>query len=270
MKTIRSPENPGYRELLQLVRSARHLRHKGLALLEGQHLIESYVARHGCPLRLILSEAAAATEAESLLVRCAGAEVWQLSPTLFRALAQTVTPSGSLALVSVPRRLPEMSGGASCLLLEDIQDPGNVGVLLRIGAAAGIRRAYLSPQSAYAWSAKTLRAGQGAHFFIEVADGADLEVIATQFPGRRVAAVVRGGTSLFAADLHGPVALMFGNEGAGLSPALSATVDLRVTIPMPGGIESLNVATAAAVVIFEKLRQDLAAPVGRRPTDTAG
>jgi len=257
MKHIQSPENQGYRELLRLARSARALREGGLALLEGAHLVEAYCARHGAPRRLLLDARAQATpEAKSLAAKCGGADVWALGGALFEKLAQTVTPSGVLALVEIPGDPGPLAAGQSCILLEDIQDPGNLGVLLRVAAAAGLARAYLSRQCAYAWSAKTLRAAQGAHFCIEVAEAHDLPAIARSFAGRRVATVVRGGTPWCAADLRGPTAFMFGNEGAGLSEPLIQAADLRLSIPMPGGMESLNVASAAAVVVFEKLRQD--------------
>jgi TrmH family RNA methyltransferase len=257
MKTISSPDNPGFRELARLARSSRAQRQAGLALLEGLHLAQSYAAQHGAPRRLLLTvEAAAHGEVRDFLKQTPDLETWLLAPSLFKELAQTTTPAGVLALVSPPRVHGALPEGASCLLLEDIQDPGNLGVLLRIGAAAGLARAYLSPHCAYAWSGKVLRAGQGAHFALGIVEAADLHAVAGAFPGRRFATMVRGGQSLFATDLRGPVAFLFGNEGAGLSEGLAAQVDGRVTIPMPGGMESLNVASAAAVMIFEKLRQD--------------
>lgn len=258
MKTIRSPENPGFKELLRLARSTHRQRQAGVALVEGEHLIAAYRARFGNPRRLILSEEATAQSAvPSLAEGLDPGAVWIMAPSLFRMLSQTTTPTGLLALVTIPpasgvTRQP----GGSCLLLEDIQDPGNLGALLRIGAAAGLQSAWLSAHCAYAWSSKVLRAGQGAHFAIEINETADLQAVARQFSGKRIAAVVRGGVSLFDARLSGPVAFVFGNEGAGLSDALAAMVDERLSIPMPGEMESLNVASAAAVLIFEKLRQD--------------
>ncbi|KAB2843947.1 MAG: RNA methyltransferase [Burkholderiales bacterium] len=270
MKTIRSADNPGFRELLRLARSPRVLRQSALALLEGEHLCAAYAARHGAPRRLLVTEAARETGGvRALLDRYPQTETWTLAPGLFKELAQTATSAGMLALVEVPRPGPVAVTGASCLLLEDIQDPGNLGVLLRIAAAAGLARAWLSPHCAYAWSGKVLRAGQGAHFAIDIVEGADLVAVAERFPGKRVGTVVRGGASLFETALDGPVAFLFGNEGAGLSEALSEAVDLRLSIPMPGGMESLNVASAAAIVIFEKLRQDVPTDQSGRATPTA-
>ena len=113
------------------------------------------------------------------------------------------------------------------------------------------------------WSPKVLRAGQGAHFFLELIEHADLPALARGFAGKVVAAVPHADASLFDADLRGPLMLMVGNEGAGLSPALIACATARLAIPMPGGFESLNAASAAAVCLFEKLRQDRKADPGR-------
>lgn len=271
MKTIRSADNPGFRELLRLARSPRALRQSALALLEGEHLCAAYAARHGAPRRLLVTEAGHDTPgARALLDRYPRIETWTLAPGLFKELAQTATPAGMLALVEVPKPDPAPDAGASCLLLEDIQDPGNLGVLLRIAAAAGLARAWLSPHCAYAWSGKVLRAGQGAHFAIDIVEGADLIAVAQGFPGKRVGTVVRGGASLFETALDGPVAFLLGNEGAGLSEGLAAAVDVRLSIPMPGGMESLNVASAAAIVIFEKLRQDAAMGQRDRAKPTPG
>jgi TrmH family RNA methyltransferase len=145
-----------------------------------------------------------------------------------------------------------------CLLLEDVQDPGNVGSMLRSAAAAGVGQVLLSRHCAFAWSPKVLRAGQGAHFHLDVQEDIDLTQWAAGFVaagGRLVATVAAGGTPLFDAPLAGRVAIAVGNEGAGLTLPLQSLAGVRVTIPMPGGTESLNVAAAAAICLFECVRQ---------------
>jgi len=139
-----------------------------------------------------------------------------------------------------------------------VQDPGNVGSMLRSAAAAGVSQVLLSKHCVFAWSPKVLRAGQGAHFHLEIHEDIDLPAWAAAYraaSGAVVATVAAGGASLFTAALDGRVALAIGNEGAGVSPALAAQATLRVTIPMPGGTESLNAAAAAAVCLFECVRQ---------------
>ncbi|MBU3736497.1 MAG: RNA methyltransferase, partial [Methylobacterium sp.] len=101
---------------------------------------------------------------------------------------------------------------------------------------------------------KALRAGMGAHFRLAIVERADLPAVARSFHGQ-VLATCMDGEPLYQCDMRGPLALMVGNEGAGLSDVLMAAATRRVTIPMPGGMESLNAAIAAAVCLFERVRQ---------------
>ena len=166
-------------------------------------------------------------------------------------------------MLTNPLRVTATAGGAvpagarTCLALEDLQDPGNVGTILRTAAAAGVQQVLLSRHSAFAWSPKALRAGQGAHFLTTIVEDVDLAPWAARFRaegGHVAAAVARGGRDLYAAPLPWPLAIAIGNEGTGLSAALTTHADVAVTIPMPGGMESLNAAAAAAVVLFEAVR----------------
>ena len=145
-----------------------------------------------------------------------------------------------------------------CLLLDDVQDPGNVGSMLRSAAAAGVGQVLLSKHCAFAWSPKVLRAGQGAHFYVDLHEDVDLAAWARDFReagGAVVTMVATGGTDLYDTPFDAHMALAIGNEGAGISAALAAQATQRVTIPMPGGVESLNAAAAAAVCLFECVRQ---------------
>ena len=130
-----------------------------------------------------------------------------------------------------------------------------MGSILRTAAAAGVDEVLLSSQCAFAWSPKVLRAGQGAHFHLQIFEDVDLVEWARAFRGTLVAAVAARGESLYGVDLTPPVAVAIGNEGAGLSDALRAAAGIAVTIPMPGGFESLNAAAAAAIFLFECVRQ---------------
>jgi TrmH family RNA methyltransferase len=114
---------------------------------------------------------------------------------------------------------------------------------------------HLSGHCADLWSPKVLRAGMGAHFHLECFAGVDLAGFAATYPGRLIATGLAASRSVFATDLTGLVGFIFGNEGAGLSPGLAAAAHEVVAIPMPGGTESLNVAAAAAICLFERVRQ---------------
>ena len=196
-----------------------------------------------------------AFEMRVIVERAGEEQVIVAGARLFGELAQTATPTGVLAVITAPQPASTVPGAFN-LLLEDVQDPGNVGTMLRTAAAAGVTHVFLSKGCAFAWSPKVLRAGQGAHFFLEIIEDADLPSVAREFSGKVVAAVPRADASLFDADLRGPLMLMVGNEGAGLSAALICCATAKLAIPMPGGFESLNAASAAAVCLFEKLRQE--------------
>ena len=139
------------------------------------------------------------------------------------------------------------------------QDPGNLGSLLRSAAAAGIHQVFLSKSSVHAWSPRVLRAGMGAHFMLNIYEQCELEPLMRTFKGRVIATSHHAKSSLYELDLTGKVALLFGNEGAGLSQELLAAAHSVASIPMPGKAESLNIAAAAAVCLFERVRQQRAA-----------
>jgi TrmH family RNA methyltransferase len=257
MQRITSRQNPRLKEAARLLASARDRRKAGKCVLEGEHLVTVYAARGGVPETLVVSEEFLTRPAARALAERFADRTLVVPPTLFAELATLPVGVGMVAVVVAPRA-PVAAPADFCLLLEDIQDPGNVGAILRSAAAAGVRQVLLSRHCAFAWSPKVLRAGQGAHFHVELHEDVDLPAWATAFRaagGAVAATVATGGTSVFSAPLAGRLALAIGNEGAGLSPALLATATHRVTIPMPGGFESLNAAAAAAVCLFEAVRQ---------------
>lgn len=255
MKTISSRDNPLFKSLLALSESARERREQGRTLLEGIHLVAAYREALGLPERVVVSESGQGhAEIRALLDALRGVEAVLLPDRLFERVAQVSAAVGIAALIAVPK--PAEAGECMLgVLLEDIQDPGNVGSILRSAAAAGAGAAWLSPGCADPWSPKVLRAGMGAHFRLPIRAGADLAGAAREFRGRVVAAAPDAGRSLYRCDLRGPLAFAFGSEGAGLSPALLAEADETAAIPMATGAESLNAAAAAAVCLFEAVRQ---------------
>jgi TrmH family RNA methyltransferase len=255
MPRITSRDNPRLKEAARLIHSSRDRRKAGRCVLEGAHLVAAYRARYGPPETLIIVETGLdRPEVGALRAGVAEARTLIVSERVWTDLAQIPSGVVVLAVVPTPQRTVERAGDF-CLLLEDVQDPGNVGAILRSAAAAGVEQVFLTGQCAFAWSPKVLRAGQGAHFHLEICEDVDAAGWARGYRGRVVAAVAQGGESLFTADLAGPLAIAIGNEGTGLSAALRAAAALRVTIPMPGGFESLNAAAAAAICLFECVRR---------------
>ncbi|MEW5787460.1 MAG: RNA methyltransferase [Pseudomonadota bacterium] len=252
LKTITSRDNPVYRDLLDLATARKVRRERGQTLLDGPHLLEAALAAGFRPQRLILSESAATSSLGGWLARLPDVPALCLPDALFARLAPVDSPAGLASVIAQPR--PATASGDCVVLLENIQDPGNLGAILRVAAAAGATSVQLSKGCAEAWSPKCLRGGQGAHFLLSIHEGVDLPALAEAFPGPVHAASLAGTASLYDLDLRGPVGFAFGNEGAGLSDGLCALAR-PFRIPMPGAVESLNVATAAAVCLFERVRQ---------------
>jgi TrmH family RNA methyltransferase len=257
MKVVSSRDNPTFKELLALARAARERKRQGRTLLDGPHLVSSYVARRGAPEMLIASESGLAEpEVAEILAANPRVATLLLRDSLFRELSGVANPVGVAAVIAVP---PSATGAltGSCVLLDAVQDAGNVGAILRTSAAAGIRTLVLGPGCAGPWTPRVLRAAQGAHFSLAIRETEDLPALLGNYNGIVLATVAHGGRSLYETEIAGDVAWLFGNEGAGLSPALTHGRALRVEIPLAPGCESLNVAAAAAVCLFEAVRQRL-------------
>lgn len=256
MKRISSPGNPRFKALRQLVESSRERRKSGLSILDGAHLVSAYRDCIGVPEQLFVSDSGLKNlEIVAVLASCAQFEPLLLSDGLFKQISPVVTPTGIAAVVQTPRPQLVPEEMDSCVMLEGLQDPGNLGSILRSVAAAGIQHVLLSSDSVHAWSPRVLRAGMGAHFMLRVYEQVDLRAAARAFKGRVIATGRRAPRPLYDVDLTGKLALLFGNEGSGLTPELRAAAHAEVSIPMPGNVESLNVAAAAAVCLFERVRQ---------------
>ncbi len=257
IRRVGSRDNASYRSLAKLASSSRARREQRAALLDGPHLVAAFQASGGTADTLVASESGYAREEVRRLFDAAPARArLLLADRLFDALAQVATPTGILAVVPTPAAPPLPASPETCLLLEGIQDPGNLGAILRTALAAGVRRVFLGGGSVFAWAPKVLRGGQGAHFFLSIYEDAPLAALSGRFAGTVVATDPRAERSVFDLDLaHGPVAWIFGSEGAGLSAGLAASAAVRARIPMPGAAESLNVAAAVAVCLFEQVRQ---------------
>jgi len=255
---VTSQDNPRLVEAGRLLASGRARRKSGRCVLEGEHLVTMYLARCGVPLTLLVLDGAPASPALATLVRAMPTKDVLRVPRALLATVVTTSPDvGVLAVVPMPAG-PVASATTRHVLLDGVQDPGNVGTILRTAAAAGVEHVLLGTGCASAWSPKALRAGQGAQFLVSITEDADLVAWVRTFHaagGTMVATGVVHGADLYATPIAAPWAIAIGNEGAGLSPALAAAANLAVTIPMPGGMESLNAAAAAAVVLFELVRR---------------
>lgn len=271
MKLITSRENALYKEFKQLATSAGARRKLGRTLLDGVHLCEVFLQQRGLPLFCVVSESGRQhAEVAALLARCH--EVCIVLPdALYQALSQVEHGVGLFFVIELPGFSGLGADGAgsgqaldsipalqqNAVLLDNVQDPGNLGSILRSAAAAGIKQVWCSPGTAQAWSPKVLRAGMGAHFLLNIIEQVDLLMLVQHAAIPVIATSSYASQTLYQLDLQQPVAWLFGHEGQGVDPALLAASPCQISIPHLGQMESLNVAACAAVCFFEQCRQNL-------------
>ena len=255
MSAITSRDNPRLRRWRELVRDAAARRSERSAGVEGAHLVAACL-ESGIPIKsLMLSKSGAERPELAALAERAGKPQTLLSDALFRQFSDTETPAGIAAEIAIPASGQDLKMAKACVFLETIQDAGNVGAILRSAAAFGVRHAVLGKGCADVWSPKVLRAGMGAHFEMVLQEGADLAAAIRLFGGKLACTVPRGGVAVADVDLSGRIGWLFGAEGQGVSEALADRASLKVSIPMPGGAQSLNVAAAAAICFYELSRR---------------
>jgi len=256
VKAITSRDNPLYKRLKALAGSTHQQRKSGQALLEGFHLASAWLDGGGQPEYCVVTDGALAhAEAQAIVARVEERRVVTLPDALFGQLSNVVHGVGLLLLVDTPEAVLPQRVLSTCVVLDGVQDAGNVGSILRSAAAAGIDKVFCTPGTAWAWSSKVLRSAMGAHFLLEVFENIEPETLNGLLGVPVVITDSHGAQAIDACDLTGQLAWVFGNEGAGVSQVWRDAAAYRVTIPQPGGMESLNVAAAAAVCLFEQCRQ---------------
>lgn len=254
---ITSRQHPIVKEFRELARGDREL-----MLLDGWHLLtEAASAQVAVEKIAICGPPSSAEQRVVDRLRRNGAQIVDVSGAVLNALSPVNAPTGVVA--SARRPLVAQTAivtppPALVLAAAGLQDPGNAGAIIRSAAAAGATGVVLDEGSADPWGWKALRASMGSAFHLPVLRTRALSSLITEWRAagiRIVASVPRDGTSMHDLDLTPPTALLLGGEGAGLPDDLIAGADARVTIPMRGGIESLNAAVAAALLLYEAQRQ---------------
>ncbi len=256
---ISSASNPSFRRWLSAKEKSD--RKSAELLLEGFHLMQAWSLRYAPPHCIIVSEQFKMSAELQAWLSTSAVPVEVVSKHLFAKLTQLETFSGPIALVSPKRSLldePEPSRG-DLVFLDRLQDPGNLGTILRSCAAMGVSQIALSAGTVWPWSAKVLRAGMSAHFSLNIYDEFDIErLLALQ--GFQL--LVTSGqdaeklSMIDEVDLSLPSIWCFGNEGSGLRQnLLEASTAIRVSIPQSSTVESLNVASALSICLYEQQRQ---------------
>lgn len=254
LDTITSRDNPALVRLRKLAAEATAYRKTGSVWVEGDHLIRAALQRGWRPALVVLTQEALQAPALAALAETAPRAL-VVPEALFKGVSGLESPAAIGAEFTLPAS-PEMDAGAASVVLDRLQDAGNVGAILRSAAAFGVRQVLAIKGTAALWSPKVLRAGQGAHFGLRLIEGlalADLVKLAVPL----VATSSHTSQALNRVTLPSPCAWVMGHEGQGVAAELMARCALTVGIPQPGGEESLNVAAAAAICLYESERQRL-------------
>ena len=254
-RTISSKDNPLLVRVRKLLADPGGYRKLGEVWLEGEHLCAAFVQRGGRPLQAIVS---AEGWPQPALRELAGhaAAVAVVPDELMAALSTLESPPAIGFVVATPTA-PAITPDAPSLVLDRLQDADNVGTILRSAAAFGFTQVVALKGTAALWSPKVLRAGMGAHFGLRLVEGVEADALAAlRVP--LLATSSHAARSLHEVDLPWPCAWVMGHEGQGVSPVLEQRCAMTLRIPQPGGEESLNVAAAAAVCLYESARQRVA------------
>ena len=265
---ITSKENPLFKEIRNLQatgsKGQKARLASGQALLEGVHLVQTWV---GDPaLRILLTSEIGLQNVEisqavyEHIEICPDTKVYQLDSALWDLLSELVNAphiAGLLDLpkssITAPQSIATLAGDV--LILDRIQDAGNVGSILRTAAAAGFTQVIAVTGCAHLWSTKVLRAGMGAHRLLDLYEGWSNQQVLSAVTAPMLAATADAECEIFSLqkELQHPVAWIMGSEGQGVSEDLLAQAK-GVCIPIDARVESLNVSTAAAICLFETMR----------------
>ncbi len=258
MQRISSAENPLLKQIARLQRKPTAYRDEGVFLLEGEHLISEWLnaGRVETFQHLLLSEADEMPAWLSGKLNQTNALTTKLAMVPHKLLSRVASGDHAAHVFALlkPPVVQAASLDMSTVLLNAVQDAGNVGTILRTAAAAGFKQVLLDKGCAAAWSPKVLRAAMGAHSYLSIYELANINQWILEAPIHSMAADAHAKSLIFDATLLMPCAWLFGSEGQGIDAELLARCTHRVKIPQVN-VESLNVASAAAICLYESLRQ---------------
>lgn len=251
---IQSKDNPKLKQLRGLIEQTSLRKKLQKTVLEGAHLLESYL-QHGKQPECIYTTEQGLTHPENqTALTTINCPIYILSEQNYKNISLLAQSTPLLAVIDLPQNHTSFSKTSDTLVLDRIQDPGNVGTLLRSAAAVGIRQVISTIGTASLWSPKVLRAAMGAHFALDLFESIDNVGILNSFSIPLYATSSHRPQSIYEVDFRTPCVWILGNEGQGVHEELLQHAH-AVTIPQPGGQESLNVATAGSICLFEMMRQ---------------
>ncbi|NLM37157.1 MAG: RNA methyltransferase [Firmicutes bacterium] len=263
MTVLTSRDNPLIKTVISLQRRNGRKKHR-LFLAEGPHLLEEALRSTFKVRNVLVKEGLVFPGALAELIHAKGVSVTQVSARLFPALTETETPQDVLAVVEQPPEkegFPAVGNDYCALVLHQLQDPGNLGTIIRTAWAAGLADLFLTPGTVDPFGGKVVRSSQGGIFHLDLYFRSLPTIL--EWAGRNGVKVwagdPRGHQLYFEQDYTGPTIFLLGNEAHGFTGTTIKPdrVVEGVRIPLPGGAESLNVSVSAAILIYEALRQRL-------------
>jgi len=258
---INSLANPMLKEFNKLQNSRRHRQKTGKIALEGPNLVKEALKAELYPEAVFFSDTYYELEGRAITTRLpANCRIFLMPPELFKKVTATETPQPVAAIFQFERqqylrRFEDLPG--LVVVLDRLQDPGNMGTIIRTAAATGVEVVYYTAGSTDPYGPKVLRSTAGSVFHLRLEQVADALQLLDDLKnnGLQVAAAARPGRLYWQVDFKPPTALIIGNEAGGITEELLLKADLQVSIPLHGRVESLNAAVASAVLMYEVVRQ---------------
>lgn len=260
--TITSPDNPLLKDFKKLLNRSNYRRSSGKLAVEGPNLVREALAAGYMPHAVFYTlDFASAQNPNWLFELSPHIKKYLIPPELFSRVSDTEKPQGVAAII--PYHEPQITlemlkDHQLVLILDQLQDPGNMGTIIRTAAAAGVDAVYYTTGNVDPYSPKVLRSTAGLIFRVKIVFASDLkeQVVRIQKSNMRVVACMPGESSLYwNEDYCKPTALVIGNESSGVSEEIVSLADHVVSIPQASGADSLNAAVAAALIMYEVLRQ---------------
>lgn len=258
MEKITSAKNPLIRKIIQASTKQSFRNKNNLTIIEGVHLAKDFLDKIGNPEVCLISETSKSCEVQDIISNCISRDVRiiELPENLFSKISPVIDGVGIIFLIKIPKN-DEVNLNEETLILEDIQDPGNLGTILRSAVAFGVNQVICSKGTASVWSPKVLRSGMGAHFELSIVENLDLKTIIPIMKIPVLTTSLDAKKSIYEEDLSYKKAWVFGNEGRGVSPDIQKLSSKKVIIPQSAKIESLNVAMATTICLSESWRQKM-------------
>ncbi|WP_300258545.1 TrmH family RNA methyltransferase [Clostridium sp.] len=254
MLEIESKNNNLFKEIKKLKEKKYRIK-SNKYIIEGLRFLEEAIKSKVSIDSIIFTESFKVKNPELFLKINENIKLIQINESLLKQLCSTENPQGVVGVINMKNK--ELKSGELVVLVDKVQDPGNMGTIIRTAHAAGASGIVMTKGTVDIYNDKTLRSTMGSIFYIPIVEDDSLDFVKSLKDGgyKLVVSSLQGKNNFFEENLQGKVIIAVGNEGNGVSDEVYDIADIKVKIPMPGEAESLNVAVATSIMIYEKIRQ---------------